>query len=69
MGGDATSNFGSLFAYELKNSAAHRPNVVGFTVFQSEAQNMFMDIQNGADPAARAKQADATIDDQLKRLG
>lgn len=66
--GDNGTNFGAIFDYQLKANSVHRPDVIGYTVFEPEANKMFSDIRNGTDPAARAKQADDTIDAQLARL-
>lgn len=68
-GGAATKGFAALMESELRNTAVHRPPVTGYTVFESEAEKMFSDIRNGADPAERARRADQTIAEQFKRLG
>ncbi|WP_405061383.1 extracellular solute-binding protein [Kribbella sp. NBC_01505] len=68
-GGTATSGLAGLMESELRTTAVHRPSVTGYTVFEAEAEKLFADVRNGAEPAARAKQADATIAEQLKRLG
>jgi ABC-type glycerol-3-phosphate transport system substrate-binding protein len=68
-GGTATKGLAGLMEFELKNTAVHRPPVVGYTVFETEAEKMFSDVRNGADPAERAKKADDTIREQFERLG
>ena len=66
--GDATAPFGSILQYQLENSAVHRPSVVGYSVFEPGAGQMFSDIRNGSDPAERAAQADSEIEAQIERL-
>lgn len=67
-GGEATSKFGDILTYQLQNNAVHRPNVVGYSVFEPGANQMFSDIRNGSDPAERAAQADTEIAAQIARL-
>ena len=68
-GGAATKGLAALMEHELKNTAVHRPAVSGYTVFETEAEKMFSDIRNGADPGERAQKADQIIREQFKRLG
>jgi ABC-type glycerol-3-phosphate transport system substrate-binding protein len=68
-GGTATTGLAGLMESELRTTAVHRPPVTGYTVFESEAEKMFSDIRNGADPAARARKADEKIAQQFERLG
>lgn len=67
-GGEATAGLSTLMEFELQNTAVHRPAVTGYTVFETEAEKMFSDIRNGADPADRAQKADQLIAEQLERL-
>lgn len=66
--GAASANFGGILQYQLKNNAVHRPAVSGYSVFEPAADQMFSDIRNGADPKARAAQADTDIDAEIARL-
>lgn len=66
--GETSAGFGAILEYQLKNNAVHRPHDAGYTIFEPESNKMFSDIRNGADPKARAQQADETIEAQLKRL-
>lgn len=66
--GDATAPFGEIMQYQLENNAVHRPAVVGYSVFEPGAGQMFSDIRNGSDPATRAAQADEEISAQIARL-
>ncbi|QNA93880.1 MULTISPECIES: sugar ABC transporter substrate-binding protein [unclassified Microbacterium] len=68
VGGDATANFGAIMQYQLENNAVHRPGVLGYSVFEPGANQMFSDIRNGSDPAERAAQADKDIEAQIARL-
>lgn len=68
VGGDATANFGAIMQYQLENNAVHRPAVIGYSVFEPGANQMFADIRNGSDPAERAAQADKDIEEQIARL-
>ncbi|ALX66426.1 ABC transporter substrate-binding protein [Microbacterium sp. XT11] len=68
LGGEATANFGAIMQYQLENNAVHRPGVVGYSVFEPGANQMFSDIRNGSDPAERAAQADEDIEAQIARL-
>lgn len=69
QGGPATAGLTKLTEHELQNTAVHRPSAAGYTVFEGEAEKMFADIRNGADPAERARRADQKIAEQFKRLG
>ncbi|WP_251439036.1 ABC transporter substrate-binding protein [Microbacterium sp. USTB-Y] len=66
--GAATAKFGDIMEYELQNSAVHRPNVVGYSVFEPGTNQMLSDIRNGSDPSSRAKQAGDDISAQISRL-
>ncbi len=68
LGGDATANFGSIMQYQLENTSVHRPNVIGYSIFEPGANQMFSDIRNGSDPKERATQAVADIQEQIERL-
>ena len=68
VGGEATANFGAIMQYQLENNAVHRPAVVGYSVFEPGANQLFSDIRNGSDPAERAAQADKDIETQIDRL-
>ena len=66
--GEATAPFGEIMQYQLENNAVHRPAVVGYSVFEPGAGQLFSDIRNGSDPATRAAQADEEISAQIARL-
>lgn len=66
--GAATAGFGAILQYQLENNAVHRPAVVGYSVFEPGAGQLFSDIRNGSDPAERAAQADEEISAQIERL-
>lgn len=66
--GESSAPFGEILQYGLQNNAVHRPNVVGYSVFEPGANAMFSDIRNGSDPAERAAQADTEIAAQIARL-
>lgn len=66
--GAATENFGDILEYQLQNTAVHRPNVLGYSIFESGADQMFSDIRNGSDPLTRAKQADSDLNAQISRM-
>lgn len=66
--GEQSAPFGAIMQYQLENNAVHRPAVVGYSVFEPGAGQMFADIRNGADPAERAAQADEEIAAQIERL-
>ncbi|WP_116947378.1 ABC transporter substrate-binding protein [Jiangella endophytica] len=66
--GAATAGFGAILQYQLENNAVHRPTVVGYSVFEPGAGQLFSDIRNGSDPAERAAQADEEITAQIERL-
>ncbi|WP_353114887.1 sugar ABC transporter substrate-binding protein [Microbacterium sp.] len=68
VGGEATARFGEILQYQLENNAVHRPAVLGYSVFEPGAGQMFSDIRNGSDPMDRAKQADKDIAEQISRL-
>lgn len=66
--GEGTKAFGSIMEYQLQNNAVHRPNVIGYSIFEPGANKMFADIRNGTDPGSRATQADGEITAQIARL-
>lgn len=66
--GDSSAPFGDIMEYQLQDNAVHRPVVVGYSVFEPGANQMFSDIRNGSDPAERAAQADKEITEQIDRL-
>ncbi|MFE2772910.1 ABC transporter substrate-binding protein [Microbacterium resistens] len=68
LGGEATAEFGAIMQFQLENNAVHRPAVVGYSVFEPGANQMFSDIRNGSDPRERAAQADKDIEAQIARL-
>jgi len=68
IGGEATADFGAIMQYQLENTSVHRPNVIGYSIFEPGANQMFSDIRNGSDPKERAAQAITDIEEQIERL-
>lgn len=66
--GASSANFGDVMQYQLQHNAVHRPNVLGYSVFEPGANQMFADIRNGADPKNAAKKADDELTAQIARL-
>jgi ABC-type glycerol-3-phosphate transport system substrate-binding protein len=66
--GESSRNFSTIMHYQLTHNAVHRPQMLGYTVFEPESDKMFADIRNGADPMAAAKKHGKTIASKLKRL-
>ncbi|MFC7405785.1 ABC transporter substrate-binding protein [Georgenia alba] len=64
----AADTFGEIMQHQLENTSVHRPNVIGYSVFEPAAGQAFSDIRNGADPAERAAQAEDEIEAQIERL-
>lgn len=66
--GASSANFGEVMQYQLQHNAVHRPNVLGYSVFEPGADQMFADIRNGADPKTAAQKADDELTAQIARL-
>lgn len=65
---EQTAHFGELFQEDTEHYARHRPTSAGYVQFESEMNNAFSDIRNGADPRRVLGSAQEALERQLDRL-
>jgi multiple sugar transport system substrate-binding protein len=64
----STTGASKLMAYELENTAVHRPRSVGYVQFEDIMLKVLGDVRNGADPAKRLSDANSQIEQAFARL-
>jgi ABC-type glycerol-3-phosphate transport system substrate-binding protein len=65
---EQTAHFGELFLEDTENHSRHRPTSAGYVQFESEMNNAFSDIRNGANPRRVLDNAQEALERQLDRL-
>jgi multiple sugar transport system substrate-binding protein len=57
-----------ITGYELARTAVHRPQSVGYAIFEATIDQTLASIKTGQNPAQALAQAEATLKDQFSRL-
>jgi multiple sugar transport system substrate-binding protein len=65
--GATATQMAAIIQSELTTGAVSRPTTAGFVDFETDMNKAFADIRNGADPAARLRQASTQLDRDLAK--